>query len=92
MFVLDSLSLVEHLTPAVFTGGLHTEHCQIFCREYNVVVALGIGKEEVGLVVVLSDGLLLEYLFINYSWYCLENVNNVGGICKKYYLCNQKDG
>ena len=32
--------------------------------EYDVVVALGIGKEEVGLVVVFSDGLLLKYNFI----------------------------
>ena len=92
MLYLNTVGLIDNLAPTVFAGRLCTKHCQFLGWELEVMVALGIGKEEVGLVVVLSDGLLLEYLFINYSWYCLENVNNVGGICKKSYLCNQKDG
>ena len=75
MFVLNAFGLVEHLTPTVFAGGLDAEHRQIFGWEYDVVVALGVGEEEVGLLVVLGDGMLLKDKLVNDSWICLGNAN-----------------
>lgn len=75
MLVLDALGLVEHLTPAVFAGGLDAEHRQIFGREYDVVITLAIGEEKIRLVVVLCHGLFFENNLVNDSWICLGNAN-----------------
>ena len=39
------------------------------------MVALGVGEEEIGLLVVLGDGLLLKDKLVNDSWICLGNAN-----------------
>ena len=75
MLVLDALGLVEHLTPAVFAGGFCAQHNQVVGGELQVVVALGIGEEEVGLLVVFGDGMLLKDKLVNDSWICLGNAN-----------------
>lgn len=78
VLVLDALGLVEHLTPAVFARCLHAEHRQAVGGENDVVVALAVGEEEVGLVVVFGHGLLLEDYLVNDSWFILENANILG--------------
>lgn len=82
MLYLNAVGLVDDLTPTVFTCRLSTKHCQFLSWELEIMVALDIGKEEVGLLVVLGDGLLFKY--INKSWIFLENVNNVARVSRNH--------
>lgn len=74
----NAVGLVDNLTPAVFARCLHAEHRQAVGGENDVVVALAVGEEEVGLVVVFGHGLLLEDYLVNDSWIILENANILG--------------
>ena len=48
-------------------NGAGSKHGQILGRELEIVITLGIGEEEVGLLVVLGDGLLLKYEFVSFE-------------------------
>ena len=80
MLFLYLFGLIEYLTPAVFARCLYSQHGKFIDRKRKVVVALAIGKKEVGLVVILCHCLLLKY--INNSWLFLESVNIVAHVCR----------
>ena len=74
----NAVGLVDNLAPTVFAGRLGSEHCQILGWELEIMITFCIGKKEVGLLVILGDGLLLEDYLVNDSWIILENANILG--------------